>query len=126
MNIDKFKAAYNESRNGANGFYNHALNKLFMYSDGVQECAEAGCYWFLDILATELPAAFKEHQGEYLCVVTLHVKDSKATIQGMFSDDDQAPYKRIIDYTDMPDGDWNFYVQYEPGNGLVMILPTEY
>ena len=59
-------------------------------------------------------------------MVTLHVKDGKAVIRGMFSDDDQAPYKRIIDYTDMPDGDWNFYVQYEPGNGLVMILPTEY
>ena len=74
MDIEKFTKAYGESRNGANHFVRHPLARNFAYSDGVQECAECGLYWLLDILATELPAYFKRNEDvSNQCIVK--VKD---------------------------------------------------
>lgn len=124
MNIEQFNAAYKEFRNGANFLIRHPLSPAFAYSDGVKDCAEAGCYWFLDILATELPAAFRERPEQYMCTVYLKANNNSAVIVGEFTDDDPNPYRRVIDYTDMPDGVWMFYVCKD--GGLTMILPSEY
>lgn len=127
MNTQQFIDAYNESRNGVNHFCRNPLYPKFLYSDGVQQCAEAGCYWLLDILGTELPAEFKKDPYNYFCIVTVTVKDGKAEILGEFEDDDPAPYRRDIDYTDMPEGEWKFFVNYDgPEYGWRCILPTEY
>lgn len=53
MNTQKFIRAFNESRNGCNHFIRHPLGRQLIYSDGVQECFEAGTYWLSDIVATE-------------------------------------------------------------------------
>jgi hypothetical protein len=105
MNTEAFLKAYRQYRNGTDAFHFNPLYRKFLYSDGVKECAEAGCYWLLDILGTELPAE----------------------IIGKFHDDDEAPYTKQIDWTDMPEGTWEFYVVYEGAEfGYRCILLTEY
>lgn len=126
MNTEQFINAYNEPRNGINHWCRNPLYPKFLYSDGVRDCAEAGCYWLLDILGTELPRAFNERDDEYMCVVYVKVKDSEAVIVGEFHDDDPKPYRREIDYTDMPDGVWMFYVTDSGDGTLTCILPKEY
>jgi len=125
MDETAFKAAYNESRNGTNTFIRNLLYRTFVYSEGVRDCADAGCYWLLDILGTELPLEFKRRPDESLCVVKVKVQNGKATILGEFVDDDPAPYQRQVDYTDMPEGEWVFYVEHG-GELFYCILPTEY
>lgn len=122
MDTQAFTQAYSESRNGANQFYRHplALGGKFIYSDGVQECAEAGCYWLLDILATELKVPVAE-----MAVVEVKAKDGKASITATLSDDSPPILKKRIDLTDMPDGEWSLYVSND-GDGRVCILPSEY
>lgn len=110
MDTEKFKAAYNASRNGCNEFIRHPLARSFAYTDGAQECAEAGCYWLIDILATELPAEFrKQNNVPSTCVVTVAVAKHKAVIRAEFEDGVVA-WSKKIDMTDMPDGDWQFYL----------------
>lgn len=126
MNSESFIQAYNESRNGASRFLRHPLARIFIYSDGVKECAEAGCYWLLDILSTELPGAFKKREESYLCIVAVKVTNQSAEITGEFHEDDPDPYKKQIPYTDLPEGEWLFYVSLEDDGSLMCILPTEY
>lgn len=125
MNEAQFKAAYNESRNGANGFIRHPLVKSFHYSDGVQECAEAGCYWLLDVLATEIRVKdFVAHES-VMCIVKITVKDGTGRIVGEFYDDDPSAYTKSMN-TDLPDGEWVFYLSDDGDNIVRCILPSEY
>lgn len=127
MNTEKFLEAYNESRNGCDHFIRHPLVRSFAYSDGVQQCAEAGCYWLLDILATELPAEFKKNEGALMCVVTVTAEDGKADIDARFTDEVSA-WSKHIDMTDLPDGEWVFIIcdDMEGPTPYRMILPKEY
>lgn len=122
MDIEKFKQAYGASRNGTDQLH-HGFIKRFTYSDGVKECAEAGCYWLLDILATEGAMKIRK-AGESLTTVNVVAKKGKASIKLLGSGDVQF-WKRNIDYTDLPDGTWTFLVADE-GERFVMILLTEY
>ena len=125
MDTEAFKSAYNNSyRNGTDGFHFNPLYRTFRYSDGVKECADAGCHWLLDILGTELPEVFRQHPDDSLMIVEVGVADGKARITGSFRDG-QTDYVHRIDWTDMPDGRWTFYVSSEEGC-LVCILPSEY
>lgn len=126
MNNESFIKAYNESRNGASQFFRHPLARRFIYSDGVKECAEAGCYWLLDILGTELPGAFKKREESHLCIVAVKVTNQSAEITGEFCEDDTDTYKKRITHTDLPEGEWLFYVSQEDDGSLMCILPTEY
>lgn len=125
MNTEAFIKAYKESRNGAYFFERHPLVRSFLSSDGVKECAEAGCYWLLDILATAIqPNQFKQKQSTF-CIVQVVVKDQKCEITGEFFEDDPTPYKKQITYTDLPEGAWKFYLALEDGR-VICILPSEY
>ena len=125
MNTQDFIAAYNESRNGADHFVRHPLVKSFHYSDGVQSLAQAGCYWLLDMLATEIRRKDFIAKDAYLCVVSITVKDGIGIIEGKFADDDPAPYRKRVN-TDLPDGEWQLYLS-DDGDGVIRcILPTEY
>lgn len=126
MNEQKFKQAYNASRNGANHFVRHPLVRKFHYSDGVQECAEAGCYWLLDMLATEITAKnFKAKDSSTMCIIKINVKNGDGRIVGEFYDGDPKPYKKKMS-TDLPDGEWVFYLS-DDGDGVIRcILPSEY
>lgn len=126
MNTTEFKRVYNESRNGCNSFIRHPLARNFAYSDGVQELAETGCYWLLDILATELPLKMRKASAASAMVNT-HVKDGKAVITAEFIDGEVAWTKRIT-CTDLPDGDWKMYVadEMEGPTPFRCILISEY
>lgn len=124
MDNNAFKKAYEESRNGCNGFYRHPMAKRFHYSDGVQECAEAGCHWLVDIAATELPKAMRDAKvNRSMFEVT--VKNGKAHLR--LTAEDAAPpiWKRSIEYTDMPEGEYVFELVDE-GERVAMILLTEH
>lgn len=127
MNTELFQKAYGAIRNGANFFVRHPLVGRFAYSDGVQECAECGLYWMLDILATELPAAFRANVDvSNQCIVEVVAKGSKAQIRAEFEDGVLA-WKRDIGYTDLPDGTWQFLVADDGGpTPYRMCLISEY
>lgn len=126
MDTHAFKRAYAESRNGANFMVRHPLVRSFLYSDGVQEVAEAGCYWLLDVLATEITRSMFKSKDSTTCIVKVNVEDEEAHITGEFYDGDTSPYKRSVSYTDMPEGEWVFYISDDGDGQLVCILPTEY
>lgn len=128
MDEVKFKAAYNECRNGADKFYRHPLARNFAYSNGVQECAEAGCYWLLDILGTELPSVFRANEHiSNMASVHVVVRNSAAHIRAEFEDDHVA-WRKEVDITDLPDGDYVFLVadEFEGECRYRMILVSEY
>ena len=125
MNTEAFIKAYKESRNGASFFVRHPLVHSFLFSDGMKECADAGCYWLLNVLATEIqPNQFKEKQS-ILCIVRVVVKDQKCEIAGEFYDGDPSPYSKHVSYTDLPKGTWNFYLSLEDSK-VICYLPSEY
>lgn len=126
MDAQAFTQTYNESRNGANFLIHHPFVGRFKFSDGVQELAEHGCYWLLDILATELVDHFRNRPDDVLIIVKVVVKDDEALITASARDDDPTPWTREITFTDMPEGEWSFIVgQDEPGR-FTMILINEY
>lgn len=125
MNTETFIKAYKESRNGASFFVRHSLVRSFTFSDGMWECAEAGCYWLLYVLATEIqPDQFKEKLST-LCIVRVAVKDQKCEITGEFYDGDPSPYSKNVPYTDLPEGTWNFYLSLDDSK-VICYLPSEY
>ena len=124
MDSEKFKRIYGESRNGANGMVRHPLVRNVIYSDGVQDVAETGVYWALDIFATELPAMMRRC-SEYMLVIKVCVKGSAARITATGAGDKVLTWSRDIDWTDMPEGDWLFYMS-DDGDTFVIILPSEY
>lgn len=125
MNTIKFRQAYNESRNGANEFYRHSLVRAFHYSDGVRDCAQAGCYWLLDIAATEFPAVMRK-QGQPRTILEARVKsDETCELVLKVADDEPPIWSRSIDYTDMPEGTWYFEVV-DKTVRVAMILLTEH
>lgn len=124
MDNARFEYAYNMPRNGCNYFVQHPLAKGFAYSDGVKECAEAGCYWLLDILGTEMLTEEISPQG-LMSIVHITVENNKARIEGSLSDDAPSQYARTIEWTDMPEGVWMFYLTNDDGTRR-LILPSEY
>ena len=101
-----------------------AYHRTFMFTpklvhtDGVQYFAEtAGCYWFLDIIATEIyPLTEKE---PFLSIKFL-VKDGEASIIVEDGDLNQMFVKHIV-HTDCPDGDYEFFL-----TDNVLMLTSEY
>lgn len=104
---------------GAEHYYRHALSRM-TYTDGVQFFAEnagGGAYWLLDIVGTEL---LQIQKAEPFISIKLNAQDSKANISAT-DGNDKPLYKRHIEYTDCPDGEWAFYLI----DGI-MLLPSEY
>lgn len=124
MDDKAFLKAYNESRNGCNYFVQHSLVRKFQYSDGVQECAEAGCYWLVDIAATELPKAMRSSQVEH-AMLEVSVKGGKAIMKLTHQDKSPPVWSKDIDWTDMPEGEYVFEIVDE-GNRVAMILLSEH
>lgn len=127
MNQANFISAYNASRNGCNEKIRHPLARQLVYSDGVQELAEIGCYWLLDVVGTEFIKPMRSNAEVFDGMAFLHVdvKDEKATITLVHDEGAPPVYTRRIDYTDMPDGKWIFYMAEEESH-VFMFLPTEY
>ena len=100
---------------GTEQWWKHSLSDM-TYTDGVRYFAkEAGCYWFLDIVGTEVMP-----QGHEFAVVKLASKEGKATIV-IEDGNGNATWKKQIEFTDCPEGNWSFYLI-----DTVMLLPSEY
>lgn len=125
MDTEALLKAYNAPRNGTGMYFRHRLVPSFLYSEGMREMALAGCYWLIDLLATELPQQFDKREDAYSCVVILVSKDTEAHIRGEFVDDDPNPWVRRVEYTDLPEGEYKFYVAREDDK-FVCILLSEY
>ena len=124
MNTEKFIETYNLSRNGANGFLFNPLYRQLHYSDGLRDLAETGCYWLLDIIGTECLKPLRA-ANTGMAIVEVTVKDGRAEL-ALTEGDEQPPlWKRSIEWTDMPEGTWLFYLADE-GERFSLILPTEY
>jgi len=94
------------------------FNGSLVHTDGVQYFAEqAGAFWFLDIIATEIHPKSK---NEPFIVITLSVNDKKAKI---VADDgnDKRIFQKNVSYTDCPDGEYRFYLA-----DNVLMLTSEY
>lgn len=103
---------------GTENWHRHHLNRSMLLTDGVVYFAEtAGCWWFLDIVATEI---FQMHASQAFLVIDLDVASDKADIRVSDGDDNQI-YRRHIHFTDAPDGLWRFYL-----TDNVVLLPSEY
>jgi len=127
MDTQKFLDSYSAFRNGTDAFHFIRLYPKLNYSDGVQECAEAGCYWLLDIIGTEGILAYKAHADtlDSMGFITVLVRDEAAEIRLVRDSDEPALWSRHIEYTDLPDGEWTFYMTSEDGV-YKLFLPTEY
>lgn len=90
------------------------------HTDGVQYFAENagnGAFWFLDIVATEIYPILKR---EPFIGITLFASDGKAKIVAT-DGNDKLVFKKNIDYTDCPDGNYHFYL-----TDNVLMLSSEY
>jgi hypothetical protein len=128
MDTQAFKAAYEASRNGTDRYHRSPLYPSFIFSDGVKECAEAGCYWLLDKLGTELPVIFDKSEDMFAMVVEVDVaEDNTAVIRGTWEDGEPPVYQAELEFTDLPVGQWQFYVGRDTSPlRLICILLTEY
>ncbi len=126
MNADRFKEIYNLPRNGTNGFTRHTYCKKLIYSDGIAELAEVGMHWLLDIIATEIPQVM---QGvDAMGIFKVEAVNNKAKLTLELHDNSPPAWSREIEYTDMPEGTYTFYINDDDGDGkqYAMILPDEY
>lgn len=104
---------------GTEVWYRHSINRRVMYSEGVKYFADkAGCYWLLDILATQ-PEILK--QAEEFASIRLQVADDMSANLSVTDGNDTTVYTRRIGFTDCPEGDWEFFFI----NNVIM-LPSEY
>jgi hypothetical protein len=122
MNTPAFLAAYSETRNGTDSFTRHVLGRKLVYSDGVRECAEAGCYWLLDIAATELVRPMLAAPPGSLGVLTVRADDGGASLDLSLADGAPSAWHRDIEFTDMPPGEWQFWMQSDDGCSVTMIV----
>lgn len=103
---------------GTEYWYRHPLNRECLYTDGVKYFVEqVGGYWLLDILATEFFDL--QHKAGFLSV-TLKVEGSQADLVIEDGDYNELARKHI-DYTDCPEGDWEFFY-----TDRVILLRSEY
>lgn len=103
---------------GTEQWYRHPLVRECLYTDGVKAFAEAaGAYWLLDILATEVWPL--QAQESFLNII-FKVTEDKGVITVDDGNDNEV-WSRVIDHTDCPAGEWQFYL-----TDNVILLPSEY
>jgi hypothetical protein len=88
------------------------------HTDGVQYFAEqAGAFWFLDIVATEIYPFSDKYP---FMTIYLTVKDGKGEIIVQDGDISRL-YQRHINFTDCPEGTYEFFLTDD-----VLMLCSEY
>lgn len=107
---------------GTEAWYRHPLNPNVAYTDGMKYFADNagdGAYWLLDILATQ-PEILNQMTDGGFVMIELEVGDNEAVLR-CTDGNDGLVYNRAIDYTDCPEGVWQFYF-----TDNVILLPSEY
>ena len=103
---------------GTETWHRHPINRSTLLTDGVVYFADqAGAWWFLDIVATEV---MRFHRMKPFLVIDLIVNDGQADIR-VTDGNDAMLFKRHIHFTDAPEGLWRFYL-----TDNVVLLPSEY
>lgn len=103
---------------GTEQWQRHALNRNLLLTDGVRYFADqAGAWWLLDIVATEI---FRLQVAHPFLLITFDVRDGQADIRAS-DGNDIVLFKRHIHFTDAPAGLWRFYL-----TDNVLLLPSEY
>lgn len=104
---------------GTEKWFRHSINRAVSYTEGVKHFADqAGCYWFLDILATQ-PEVLK--QAQTFANIKLSVDEDLTALITVDDGNGSQVYQKKIGFTDCPAGDWKFYFY----NGVIM-LTSEY
>lgn len=132
MTANELKSAIDGYYGGSEGRTRHWANRRLIYTDGVKAVAEAaGAYWLLDIVATEVaPICLRmwEDDSEHTTFFKMTVLNSKAKMWLERDTDEPRLWKRDLDFTTFPDGEWVFYLMMDAGLDrpvLVMLLPQE-
>lgn len=129
MKRDVFLQVINEPRNGANAMFRHPLCPWFAISDGVRELADTGCWWLIDICATELPLVFKRNELD-TALIKLNSSNGMGKLS-LLETEDHCVWEKIIGSTDLPDGEFLLYLAHEnwrkpTDSPFRMILASEY
>lgn len=108
-----------------------SLNKIrhwprcLVYTEGVQKlCETAKAYWILDIFGSYIPTIKADEMLADISFWTLRVADEDADMICERDEGDEA-IRQHIEYTDFPEGDWKFYIQFD-GEHYTVMLPSEY
>lgn len=102
---------------GTEAWHRHWTKRL-IYTDGMEFfCEQAGCFWLLDIIGTEI--FHLQKKSEFL-LIKFDVADGKALISTT-DGNQQVLFKKRIKFTDAPEGEWSFYLTND-----VVHLPSEY
>lgn len=111
---------------GTEGYFFNPINRNIHYTDGAKfffENAGGGAYWLLDFLITQ-PEILKPLKTEHFLIVQLAVTDDMRAVLTVANDtgsDAIVYYRRDLDYTDCPAGEWMLYMI-----DHVILLPSEY
>lgn len=132
---DKLNAVMDQFYGGSDGRTRHPFNRKFIYTDGVKAVAdEAGAYWLLDIVATEVAQIcmreWDQRENSMTFLRVLVTKGSTAKIWLERDTDDEVFWTRDLEFTDFPEGDWMFYMGIDglvdqPNEVVVMFLQQE-
>lgn len=132
---DKLKAVMDQFYGGSDGRYRHWANRRFIYTEGIKAMAEeAGAFWLLDIVATEVaPLCLKRWQDldDPTSFLKFQVKADQIVI-ALIRDTGELPlWSRSLNFTDFPEGEWTFELAIDglvdPNQDvLVMLLPQEH
>ena len=120
MDEKAFNRVYAESRNGCNEYYRHPLVRNFVYTDGVRDLADTGCWWMVDVFATEVPAVMRAN-SEYNGWIIVRAKDGRATMCFEVQEDNPLWVKRI-EHTDLPDGTYLFEIGREDSSYVCCLI----
>lgn len=105
---------------GTDNWYKHWMGNI-LYTDGVKYFAETvGGYWFIDVVGSVWDVITVEE----FVNIKMTVKDHQAVI--VMDDGDKGHgakvlYQQDIEFTDCPEGVWQFYLE-----GNVLLLPSEH
>lgn len=126
------RAVLDEPRNGMNEAIGHGLFRQFFYSDGARDLADrAGCYWLLDIIASEAAPVLRRLLDSPQGVGTVYLEmnvgaDDKAVISLTVADDAPPAWAKTIEYTDFPHGAWVLFELGDFDGGIIAVLPSEH
>lgn len=108
---------------GTEQWYRHPLNQSMIFTDGVRHLMEkgahgSGCFWFIDIVATEGMAL---HKKEPFVTVELDVHENETADLRMTDGNGKILLARRVNYTDMEQGTWTVWLV-----NNTALLPSEY
>lgn len=114
---------------GTENYFKSQLS-TFWYTDGCQfffkNGGNQGAYWVLDVVQFEV-LHHNTIKYEEFVVVEIDVNHNKAVIK-VQDGNDKYLFEMNIEYTDLSDGMWKFYIEVAECGGVsgkLMMLPSE-